>query len=61
MRQKPSRQFKAAQAKSQEILSQFMRNDKAYSFMKNIRGSPPYYQRVFYDLLAMICHLGTPT
>ena len=61
MRQKPSRQFTAAQAKSQEILSQFMRNDKAYSFMKNIRGSPPYYQRVFYDLLAMIRQLGTPT
>jgi len=29
--------------------------------MKNIRGSPPYYQRVFYDLLAMINQLGTPT
>ena len=61
MRQKPSRQFTAAQAKSQEVLSQFMRNDKAYSFMKSIRGSPPYYQRTFYDLLAMIRQLGTPT
>ena len=29
--------------------------------MKNIRGSPPYYQRVSYDLLAMIRQLGTPT
>ena len=29
--------------------------------MKNIRGSPPYYQRTFYDLLAMIRQLGTPT
>ena len=29
--------------------------------MKNIRGSPPYYQCTFYDLLAMICQLGTPT
>ena len=38
-----------------------MRNDKAYRFMKNIRGSPPYYQRTFYDLLAMIRQLGTPT
>ena len=61
MRQKPSRQFTAAQAKSQEVVSQFMRNDKAYSFMKSIRGSPPYYQRTFYDLLAMIRQLGTPT
>ena len=29
--------------------------------MKNICGSPPYYQRVFHDLLAMICQLVTPT
>ena len=61
MRQKPSRQFTAAQAKDQAILSQYVRKDKAYSFMKNIRGSPPYYQRTFYDLLAMIRQLGTPT
>ena len=61
MRQKPSRQFTAAQAKNQTLLSQFVRKDKAYSFMKNIRGSPPYYQRTFYDLLAMIRQLGTPT
>ena len=61
MRQKPSRQFTAAQAKNQATLSQFMRKDKAYSFMKNVRGSPPYYQRTFYDLLAMIRQLGTPT
>ena len=40
---------------------EFMRNDKAYSFMINIRGSPPYYQRTFYELLAMIPQLGTPT
>ena len=29
--------------------------------MKNVRGSPPYYQRTFYELLAMIRQLGTPT
>ena len=38
-----------------------MHKDRAYSFMKNIRGSPPYYQRTFYDLLAMIRQLVTPT
>ena len=61
MRQKPSRPFTAAQAKDQAILSQYVRKDKAYSFMKNIHGSPPYYERTFYDLLAMIRQLGTPT
>ena len=60
-RQKPSRQFTAAQARDQTVLSQYVRKDKAYSFMKNIRGSPPYYQRTFYDLLGMIRQLGTPT
>ena len=60
-RQKPSRQFTAAQARDQTLLNQYVRKDKAYSFMKNFRGSPPYYQRVFHDLLAMIRQLGTPT
>ena len=60
-RQKPSRQLTASQARDQTVLSQYVRKDKAYSFMKNIRGSPPYYQRTFYDLLAMIRQLGTPT
>ena len=61
MRQKPSRQFTAAQARDQTMLSQYVQKDKAYSFMKNIRGSPPYYHRTFYDLLAMVRQLGTPT
>ena len=60
-RQKPSRQFTASQARDQTVLSQYVRKDKAYSFMKNIRGSPPYYQHTFYDLLAIIRQLGTPT
>ena len=60
-RQKPTRHLTASQVKDQSLLSQCVRKDKAYRFMKNIRGSPPYYQRTFYDLLAMIRQLGTPT
>ena len=59
--QKPNTQLTASQAKDHTVLSQFVRKDKAYRFMKNIRGSPPYYQHTFYDLLAMIRQLGTPT
>ena len=44
------RQFTAAQARDQTVLSQYVRKDRAYSFMKNIRGSPPYYRVHF-----MIC------
>ncbi|MCG8624396.1 MAG: hypothetical protein MJE68_20685, partial [Proteobacteria bacterium] len=38
-----------------------MKKDKAYTFLKNIRGSPPYWQKMFYELLAMIRTLGIPT
>ncbi len=65
-RQKPGRQIggdriTASQVKNPDLLNTFVRKDKAYRFMKNVRGSPAYYQRTFYDLLAMIRQLGTPT
>ena len=60
-RQKPGRDFTACQAKDPSFVSQGLRKDKAYRFMKSIRGSPPYYQHTFYELLATICQLGTPT
>ena len=60
-RQKPIGNLIASQAKDKALLNYWVRSDKAYCFMKNVRGSPPYYQRTFYDLLAMIRQLGTPT
>ena len=60
-RQRCGNQLTASQAKDKAVLSQCVRKDQAYRFMKNIRGSPPYYQRTFYELLAMIRQLGTPT
>ena len=60
-RQKPSTQLTARDAKSSSKIEQNVRNDKAYAFLKNVRGSPPYYQKTFYELLAMIRQLGTPT
>ena len=59
-RQKQGREFTAQQAKDQSIISQCFRKDKAW-FMKNVRGSPPYYQKTFYELLAMIRQIGTPS
>ena len=59
-RQKPGT-LTAGQAKDQAFVSQCLRKDKAYRFMKNVRGSPPYYRRTFYEMLAMIRQLGTPT
>uniref|UniRef100_A0A1X7U5W2 Uncharacterized protein n=1 Tax=Amphimedon queenslandica TaxID=400682 RepID=A0A1X7U5W2_AMPQE len=33
----------AAQVRDPKCLNKFVRKDKAYRFMKNIRGFPPYY------------------
>ncbi|XP_066269843.1 uncharacterized protein [Branchiostoma lanceolatum] len=38
-----------------------LRTDNAYKFMKNIRGSPAFWNSVLLDLLAMVRQLGIPT
>ena len=42
-------------------LQQLIRTEQAYKFLKNIRGSPPYWQSELYDVLAMLRSLGIPT
>ena len=42
-------------------LKQLVRNEQAYKFLKNVRGSPAYWQNELYDVLAMLQALGTPT
>jgi len=59
-RQKPTQQITASQVKDRAFLSEHVCNDKAYQFLKNVRGLPPYYQRTIYELLAVIRQLGTP-
>ncbi len=60
-RQKPSAQLQLDRQKNRTIIAEYVRKDRAYAFLKNVRGSPPYYQRTFYELLAIIRQLGTPT
>ena len=43
------------------VLLQMIQRDDAYKFLKNVRGSPAYFQRVQYEVLAMIRQLGIPT
>ena len=38
-----------------------IQRDDAYKFLKNVRGSLAYFQRVQYEVLAMIRQLGIPT
>ena len=39
----------------------YVHTDKAYKFMKSLRGSPPYFQAVSKDLFAVIRQLGPAT
>ena len=36
------------------VLKQLVRNEQAYKFLKNVRGSPAYWQNELYDVLAML-------
>ena len=42
-------------------MRELVRADHAYKMFKNVRGSPAYYQTLFYDVLAMMRQLGLPT
>ena len=66
MRQTQGRQYcgqvlTAGHLKNSDIDQQMIRSDDAYKFLKNVRGSPAYFQRVMYEVLGMIRQLGLPT
>ena len=42
-------------------MRELVRADHAYKLFKNVRGSPAYYQTLFYEVLAMMRQLGLPT
>ena len=42
-------------------LQQLVWTEQAYKFLKNIRGSPAYWQHEVHDVLAMLCSLGILT
>ena len=55
------KRFKALDVKNMKSLSEFIKTDQAYKLFKNVRGSPAYFQNLYYDILAMMSQLGTPT
>ena len=57
----PGGRVTAGLLRDQTFLSSIIRNDMAFRFLKNVRGSPPYWQTMFYEALAMIRTLGIPT
>ena len=46
---------------NQQTLNSLIFSDQANTFMRNIPGSPAYWKRFMYDVLAMIKQLGPPT
>ena len=44
-----------------QTIHQMVRNQVAYKFLQNIRGSPPYWQHELHDVLAMLRCIGIPT
>ena len=40
---------------------QLVCTEQAYNFLKNIRGSPAYWEHELYDVLAVLHSLGIPT
>ena len=51
----------AGTVRNQQMISEMIQKDYAYWFLKNVRGSPAYFQRVMYNVLGMIWQLGIST
>ena len=51
----------AGQLQNPAVVEQLVRNEQAYKFLKNVRGSPAYWQDQLYDVLAMLRMLSIPT
>ena len=43
------------------VVKKLVKSEQAYKFLKNVRGSPAYWQNELYELLAMLHTLGIPT
>ncbi|XP_071952879.1 uncharacterized protein [Antedon mediterranea] len=42
-------------------IEEILKSDKGYKFLKQIRGTPPYWQATQKDVLAMVRQIGKPT
>ena len=66
IRQMPGRLYQgeritAGDLKNPDKLNQLVQKDHAYRLLKEVRGTPAYWQKVHYEVLAMIRQLGIPT
>ena len=53
--------FTAGDLKSESSVNNLINLDEEFRVLRNLRGSPPYFERCKKDLFAMIRQLGNPT
>ncbi|XP_030832522.1 uncharacterized protein LOC115920595 [Strongylocentrotus purpuratus] len=66
LRQSPNKKddsssITASDLKDAEKVKKILKSDKGYKFLKQIRGTPPFWQKTQKDVLAMVRQLGKPT
>ena len=44
-----------------DTVKSFIANDEGYHFVNTIKGTPAYWKRFLYKVLAMVKQLGIPT
>ena len=55
------KKYTAGELKSEGYLQKLVHLDEGFRVLKNLRGSPPYYEKCKKDLFAMNGQLGNPT
>ena len=55
------KKYTAGDLKSENYLNKLVHLDEGFRVLKNLRGSPPYFEKCKRDLFAMIRQLGKPT
>ena len=53
--------FTAGDLKSDDYVNKLIHRDEGFRVLRNLRGSPPYFEKCKKDLFAMIRQLGNPT
>ena len=44
-----------------EKVQEFIASDQAFTFMHSIKGTPAYWKKFLFDILAILKQLGVPT
>ena len=53
--------YRAGDLKSEDAIQKSMHLDEGFRVLRNLRGSPPCFEKCKKDLFAMIRKLGKPT